>query len=114
MNVDFENRIASVADAYVNEHYPESKLEDGLYGASDLYDGLSESFIEGYKHGYKDAIQSVYDWITNTVDIPYEGKIIDGSPDAQDYLNYIEKRLECATEVVNSFKNYMEKVHLNN
>lgn len=114
MNVDFINRIASVADAWVSGHYPENKLEDGVFGMSDLYDGLSESFIEGYKHGYKDAIQSACNWLRSTIDIPYEGKVIDGMPVAEGYLDYLQRRSQNAKKVIEEFKNYMEETQFNN
>ena len=64
---------------------------------------------DAYVQGYKDAIHDAYDWIKNSIDIQYEGKMTDEGPDVLDYINYAKSRLECATEVAETFRKYMEE-----
>ena len=56
----------------------------------------------------KTMIDKVCEWIKEHIDIPYEGRIIDGQPHVMDYIEWAEKRLEYANEIVNSLRQYME------
>lgn len=62
-----------------------------------------------YVQGYQDAIDKAYEWITEHIDIPYEGGYIDDSPVALDYVEYLSKRLEYAKAVADAFKQAMEE-----
>ena len=72
----------------------QSKFEDG--------------FIEGAKWADKTMIEKACEWITEHIDIPYEGGYIDDSPIAADYIEWCEKRLEYAKAVADAFKQAME------
>jgi hypothetical protein len=41
---------------------------------------------DAYAQGYQDAIEKACEWITEHIDIPYEGEFIDDSPVASDYI----------------------------
>jgi hypothetical protein len=62
-----------------------------------------------YAQGYQDAMDKAYEWITEHIDIPYEGEFIDDSPVASDYVEYLSKRLEYAKAVADAFKQAMEE-----
>lgn len=64
---------------------------------------------KAYVDGYKDAIENAYEWITEHVDIPYEGGYIDDIPIAADYIEWCEKRLEYAKAIADAFKLAMEE-----
>lgn len=63
---------------------------------------------DAYAQGYQDAIEKACEWITEHIDIPYEGEFIDDSPVASDYIEWCEKRLEYAKAIADAFKNAME------
>ena len=69
----------------------------------------ANSILEGYEKGYQDAIEKACVWITEHIDIPYEGEFIDDSPVASDYVEYLSKRLEYAKAVADAFKQAMEE-----
>lgn len=56
----------------------------------------------------KKMIDKACEWITEHIDIPYEGEFIDDSPVASDYIEWCEKRLEYAKAVADAFKQAME------
>lgn len=62
-----------------------------------------------YAQGYQDAIEKACEWITEHIDIPYEGEFIDDSPVASDYIEWCEKRLEYAKAIADAFKQAMEE-----
>lgn len=62
-----------------------------------------------YKQGYHDAIENAYQWITEHIDIPYEGEFIGDIPVASDYIEWCEKRLEYAKAIADAFKQAMEE-----
>ena len=64
---------------------------------------------DAYAQGYQDAIDKACEWITEHIDIPYEGEFIDDSPVASDYIEWCEKRLEYAKAIADAFKNAMEE-----
>ena len=72
-----------------------------------------ECFRVGYKEGAnwadKTMIEKACEWITEHIDIPYEGEFIDDSPVASDYVEYLSKRLEYAKAVADAFKQAMEE-----
>lgn len=69
----------------------------------------ANSILEGYEKGCKDMIDKACEWITEHIDIPYEGEYIDDSPVASDYIEWCEKRLEYAKAVADAFKQAMEE-----
>ena len=66
-------------------------------------------FINGAEWMQKKMIDKACEWITEHIDIPYEGGYIDDSPVASDYIEWCEKRLEYAKEVADAFKQAMEE-----
>lgn len=66
-------------------------------------------FINGAQWADKTMIEKAYQWITEHIDIPYEGEFIDDSPVASDYVEYLSKRLEYAKAVADAFKQAMEE-----
>lgn len=64
---------------------------------------------DAYAQGYQDAIEKACEWITEHIDIPYEGEFIDDSPVASDYIEWCEKRLEYAKAIADAFKQAMEE-----
>ena len=71
----------------------QSKYEDG--------------FIEGAKWADKTMIEKACEWITEHIDIPYEGEFIDDIP--VDYVEYLSKRLKYAKDVADAFKQAMKE-----
>lgn len=66
-------------------------------------------FINGAEWMQKKMIDKACQWITEHIDIPYEGEFIDDSPVASDYIEWCEKRLEYAKAVADAFKQAMEE-----
>ena len=62
-----------------------------------------------YTQGYHDAIDKACKWITEHIDMPYEGEFVDNSSLALGYFEWCEKRLEYAKEITNEFRKAMEK-----
>ena len=56
-----------------------------------------------YKQGYHDAIEKACEWITEHIDMPYEGEFVDNSSLALGYFEWCEKRLEYAKAIVDAF-----------
>lgn len=75
--------------------------------ASDV--DLLDAFEAGAEWMQKTMIEKATQWITEHIDIPYEGEFIDDSPVASDYVEYLSKRLEYATAVADAFKQAMEE-----
>lgn len=78
-------------------------------GFSEHYDTYYQAFQEGAKWADKTMIEKACEWITEHIDIPYEGEFIDDSPVASDYIEWCEKRLEYAKAVADAFKQAMEE-----
>ena len=70
---------------------------------------FQDGFIEGAKWADKTMIEKACQWITEHIDIPYEGEFIDYSPVASDYIEWCKKRLEYAKEIADAFKQAMEE-----
>lgn len=66
-------------------------------------------FIQGAEWADKTMIEKACEWITEHIDIPYEGEFIDDGPVASDYVEYLSKRLEYAKAVADAFKQAMEE-----
>ena len=66
-----------------------------------------KSFKEAVEWADKTMIEKACKWITEHIDIPYEGEFIDDIP--VDYVEYLSKRLEYAKAVANAFKQAMEE-----
>lgn len=66
-------------------------------------------FINGAEWADKTMIEKARKWITEHIDIPYEGEFIDDSPVASDYVEYLSKRLEYAKAVADTFEQAMEE-----
>ena len=75
-------------------------------------DALARIYEEGYVAGATEqkAIDTdkACQWITEHTDIPYEGEFIDDEPVASDYIEWCEKRLECAKAIADAFRQTME------
>ena len=67
------------------------------------------TFVVAAQWADKTMIDKAVEWITEHIDIPYEGEFIDDSPVASDYIEWCEKRLEYAKAVADAFKQAMEE-----
>ena len=54
-------------------------------------------------------IERFAEWLLIHIDIPYEGCMIDGQPEAGDYAEWALERLKHAEAIVGQFRQYMEK-----
>lgn len=72
-------------------------------------DDIADAFEEGAEWADKTMIEKARKWITEHIDIPYEGEFIDDSPVASDYVEYLSKRLEYAKAVADAFEQAMEE-----
>ena len=68
-----------------------------------------DAFVAGAEWADKTMIDKACQWITEHIDIPYEGEFIDDSPVASDYVGYLSKRLEYAKAVADAFKQAMKE-----
>ena len=68
-----------------------------------------DTFKIGAEWMQKKMIDKACQWITEHIDIPYEGEFIAGSPVASDYIEWCEKRLEYAKAIADAFKQAMEE-----
>lgn len=68
-----------------------------------------KAFQAGARWADKTMIEKACQWITEHIDIPYEGEFIDDSPVASDYIEWCEKRLEYAKAIADAFKQAMEE-----
>ena len=66
-------------------------------------------FINGAEWADKTMIDKACEWIKEHIDIPYEGRMIDGEPEAADYIEWAKERLKCAEEVAEAFRKSMEE-----
>ena len=66
-------------------------------------------FINGAEWADKTMIDKACEWIKEHIDIPYEGRMIDGEPEAVDYIEWAKQRLRCAEEVAEAFRKAMEE-----
>lgn len=70
-------------------------------------DDVADAFEKGAKWADKTMIEKACEWITEHIDIPYEGEFIDDIP--VDYVEYLSKRLKYAKAVADAFKQAMEE-----
>lgn len=70
---------------------------------------VSSACIEMAEWMQRKMIEKAVEWITEHIDIPYEGEFIDDSPVASDYIEWCEKRLEYAKAIADAFKQAMEE-----
>lgn len=68
-----------------------------------------DTFKIGAEWMRKKMIDKATQWITEHIDIPYEGGFIDDSPVASDYVEYLSKRLEYTKAIADAFKQAMEE-----
>ena len=87
-----------------------TRREEIIKVAHEFYKGDEVStFVVAAQWADKTMIEKAYEWITEHIDIPYEGEFIDDSPVASDYVEYLSKRLEYAKAVADAFKQAMEE-----
>ena len=55
-------------------------------------------------------IERFAEWIMEHIDIPYEGRMIDGLPEAEDYAEWVLKRFKHAETIVGQFRRDMEEL----
>ena len=72
-------------------------------------DDIADAFEKGAYWADKTMIDKACEWITEHIDVPYEGGYIDDSPIASDYIEWSKNRLECAKAVANAFRTAMEE-----
>jgi hypothetical protein len=68
-----------------------------------------KSFKEAVEWADKTMVDKACEWIKEHIDIPYEGRMIDGEPEAADYIEWAKERLRCAEEVAEAFRKAMEE-----
>lgn len=69
----------------------------------------SKDIKEAFEEGAEWMIDKAYEWVKEHIYIPYEGKMINGEPDATDYIEWTKERLRYAEEVAQDFRKAMEK-----
>lgn len=55
-------------------------------------------------------IERFAEWMMEHIDIPYEGRMIDGLPEAGDYAEWALKRFKHAETIVGQFRRDMEEL----
>ena len=87
-----------------------TRREEIEKAANEFYKGDEVStFVVAAQWADKTMIEKACQWITEHIDIPYEGEFIDDSPVASDYIEWCEKRLEYAKAIADAFKQAMEE-----
>lgn len=87
----------------------EAKKHEYDWGVDvDRFD-VPDIFAKGAEWADKTMIKKACEWITEHINIPYEGELIDDSPVASDYIEWCEKRLEYAKAIADAFKQAMEE-----
>lgn len=79
-----------------------------VFDELDDFSDVTQAYIDGAEWMQKKMIDKATQWITEHIDIPYEGEFIDESPVASDYIEWCEKRLEYAKAVADAFRQAME------
>lgn len=97
-HIAYQQTIA--AFEYANQHFDINKIPER--------NAALNGFEAGAEWMQKKMIDKAVEWITEHIDIPYEGEFIDDSPVASDYIEWCEKRLEYAEAVADAFKQAME------
>lgn len=54
-------------------------------------------------------IENACGWLSEHINIPYEGESVDGDPITLYYIEWCQKRLEAAKEITDSFRKAMEE-----
>ena len=86
-----------------------TRREEIEKAAREFYKGDEVStFVVAAQWADRTMIEKACQWITEHIDIPYEGEFIDDSPVASDYIEWCEKRLEYAKAIADAFKQAME------
>lgn len=93
--------IEERADAYVGHPFEIDEFSSTT--------AKRQAFIDGAKEQRKIDIDKACQWITEHIDIPYKGEFIDDEPVASDYIEWCEKRLECAKAIADAFRQTMEE-----
>ena len=70
---------------------------------------VSSYFIAGAKWAENAMLDKACEWIKEHIDIPYEGRMIDGEPEAGDYIEWAKERLKGAEEIAEAFRKAMEE-----
>ena len=78
-----------------------------IAGTFEEQEAFKSAFVKGAEWADKTMIKKACEWITEHIDIPYEGEFIDDIP--VDYVEYLSKRLKYAKTVANAFKQAMEE-----
>ena len=78
-----------------------------IAGTFEEQEAFKNGFVKGAEWADKTMIEKACKWITEHIDIPYEGEFIDDIP--VDYLEYLSKRLKYAKAVADAFKQAMEE-----
>lgn len=80
-----------------------------VFDELDDFSDITQAYIDGAEWMQETMIEKACEWITEHIDIPYEGEFIDDSPVASDYIEWCEKRLEYAKAIADAFKQAMEE-----
>lgn len=67
------------------------------------------TYSDAIEWARRELIDEARQWITEHIDIPYEGEFINDSPVASDYIEWCENRLEYAKEIADAFRKAMEE-----
>ena len=78
-----------------------------IAGTFEEQEAFKSAFVKGAEWADKTMIDKACKWITEHIDIPYEGEFIDDIP--VDYVEYLSKRLKYAKTVADAFKQAMEE-----
>lgn len=78
-----------------------------IIGTIGEQEAFKNGFVKGAEWMQETMIEKACQWITEHIDIPYEGEFIDDIP--VDYVEYLSKRLEYAKTVADAFKQAMEE-----
>ncbi len=70
---------------------------------------IEYGYIQGAEEQKAIDIDKACKWITEHIDIPYEGEFIDNSPVTSDYIEWCKKRLEYAKTISDALRQSMEE-----
>lgn len=70
---------------------------------------VCRAYVRGAEEQKAIDIDKACKWITEHIDIPYEGEFIDNSPVASDYIEWCKKRLEYAKTISDALRQSMEE-----
>ena len=72
-------------------------------------DRVAEIIAEKMHEQKSIDIENACGWLSERINIPYEGESVDGDPISLDYIEWCQKRLEAAKEITDSFRKAMEE-----